>query len=168
MSTKSTEKAFVKVGELAATYMQEYLASNDINATGNLSKSIKVTSTSANDIIDVSIEMPEYGKFVDEGRKGKGPYDRRSYKKGDGFPPLDAISKWIQQKPISPKAGISQNSLAFLIGKKIYEKGIKPKPFIEMSIEKAIEDSEDAVFEAMDNDIGFTIEESFKKTNVLK
>lgn len=39
-----------------------------------------------------------------------------------GFPPLDNIKLWLQQRGIQP-AGISQDSLAFLIGRKIANQG---------------------------------------------
>ena len=44
-------------------------------------------------------------------------------KKGS-FPPIDAIKDWIKDKGIKPN-GISTDSLAFLIGRKIKEQGIK-------------------------------------------
>lgn len=168
MSTKHIEEQMKDVGELAATYMQTYLKDNDVNSSNNLSNNIDVKVSESNDIIDVSIEMPEYGKFVDEGRKGKGPYDRKTYKRGGGFPPIKAIKEWIKEKPISLKGGVKLETAAFLIGRKIYEEGIKPKPFIQTSIERAIEDSEDAVYDALENDIGFTIEESFTTNKTVK
>jgi len=39
-----------------------------------------------------------------------------------GFPPLDAIKQWIEQRGIQPM-DISQDSLAFLIGRKIANQG---------------------------------------------
>ncbi len=168
MSTNRLEEQFKIVGELAATYMQTYLKDNDVNSTGDLSRNIDVKVNEKDNIIDVSIEMPEYGKFVDEGRKGKGKYNKSTYRRGGGFPPIKAIKEWIKQKPISLKGGASIDTAAFLIGRKIYEEGIKPKPFIQYSIERAIEDSEDAVYDALENDIGFTIEESFTTNPTLK
>ena len=42
------------------------------------------------------------------------------------FPPVDAIMKWIDEKPINfDETEISKNSLAYLIGRKIATEGIK-------------------------------------------
>ena len=40
-----------------------------------------------------------------------------------GFPPINAIRKWIDDKGITPKDKISKDSLAFLIARKIAREG---------------------------------------------
>ena len=64
-------------------------------------------------------EHKDYYAFVEKGRKS-----------GGKFPPLNVIEKWIQDKRIRPenRGGRlpTQKQLAFLIGRKIAEEGIKP------------------------------------------
>jgi hypothetical protein len=152
---KELKKGLEKFGELAAKFMKETLSSKGKDATGNLMNNIKVEVDSKNDVQDIIIEMPDYGQYVDSGRKP-----------GGKFPPPPAIKNWIKDKPIRVR-GISIDSAAYLIGKKISEKGIEPTPFIEQSIERAFEQGEDLVLDALENDVAFTIEAAFKNT-ILK
>lgn len=152
---KNLSKGLQSFGELAAKYMKETLSSKGKDATGNLMNNIEVTLDKDNNIQDIAIEMPDYGQYVDSGRKP-----------GGKFPPPQAIKNWIKDKPIRVR-GISIDSAAYLIGKKISEKGIEPTPFIEQSINKAFEQGEDLVLDALENDVAFTIEAAFKNT-ILK
>ena len=70
--------------------------------------------------------MAHYWKYVDNGRKaGK-------------WPPIDKIIEWIKVKPIIPDNRFgrlpTEKQLAYLIGRKIYEKGIEPKHTLHNSI----------------------------------
>lgn len=66
------------------------------------------------------------------------------------FPPISAIMDWIKEKGIQPR-DISQKSLAFIIARKIAEKGtditLKKRPGLD--IVKAIKDNHDQLSEAM-------------------
>lgn len=46
------------------------------------------------------------------------------------FPPKDEIIRWIEQRGIIPKEGVSKAGLAFIISRSIAEKGIKAKPYL--------------------------------------
>lgn len=142
-------------GELAAENMRVALKRGKKDSTNDLSNSIKVTTSQTGDVVDIAINMEYYGQFVDEGRKR------------GSFPPPPAIKKWIKDKPIRLKK-ISLDSAAFLIGRKIQEKGITPFPFIERSIDAAFSEGEDIILDAMENEVAFTIEESFKNNPNFK
>lgn len=152
---KDLKKGLEQFGELAAKFMKETLSSKGKDATGFLMNNIEVSISEKNDVQDISIEMPDYGQYVDSGRKP-----------GGKFPPPQAIKDWIKDKPIRLR-GISIDSAAYLIGKKISEKGIEPTPFIEQSIDRAFEQGEDIVLEAVEKEVAFTIEAAFKNT-ILK
>jgi len=75
------------------------------------------------------IYMNEYGVNVNQGRSaGK-------------FPPVDKIKDWIIRKNIQPRTFESAkpsalSQLAYLIGRSIATKGIKPTRFIDIVIDK--------------------------------
>ena len=97
------------------------------------------------------IEMEDYGQWVDQGRKpGK-------------FAPVDAIRKWVKTKPIRLRdletgqflktTESRMNSLAFLINRKIKEKGIAATNFLSDPFEKAFKDLPDEMIEAFGLDV---------------
>jgi len=56
----------------------------------------------------------DYSQYTEYGRrKGK-------------FPNVGAIQEWIRAKHIKPKGNITEKSLAYLIGRKIAQKGVAP------------------------------------------
>lgn len=80
---------------------------------------------------DVLVYMPTYAIFVDQGRRpGR-------------FPNIDAIRNWIIKKFSASQlsqilAGPGLNAVTFLIARAISRRGIRPRPFIEQSIEDTI------------------------------
>jgi len=97
--------------------------------------------------LNLRINIPEYGKFVDEGRRPWGrnvPSDRMWNTRGNKFPPVKPIEDWIKSKGLPQfriqkewkSAGnrggrwISHSSRLFLIRRSIAVRGIKPRPFI--------------------------------------
>jgi hypothetical protein len=107
-----------------------------IDSTGRLreslpgSYSLKVMANSIGlNFFDNNDAWKQYGYVVDQGRKA-----------GKGVPP-DALKAWIRQKPIrlrdlktgsfvkQTEAGV--NSLAYLINRKIKQKGIAPTYFFQ-------------------------------------
>ena len=81
----------------------------------NMETNIEVGGTT----INVTISLADYYYYVENGRQpGK-------------FPPVDKIIKWIEQKPIIPRTDDNgklptTKSLAYMIGRKIANEGIKP------------------------------------------
>jgi hypothetical protein len=77
--------------------------------------------------------MAEYGQFVQSGRLP-----------GKGFVPVGSLMKWIKQRGLKgrDKKGkfITDKSFAFAIQKNIKKFGIRPANFIDVSIEKIMED----------------------------
>lgn len=104
--------------DLCSTW-QSLLKRDGKKATGDLINSIKpVNLTWRNSILTGSIRAADYWKYVENGRRpGK-------------FPPPQKIIKWIEKKPVKPRAingkVPSKESLAFLIGRAIAQNGIKP------------------------------------------
>lgn len=88
--------------------------------TGRLRDSIRFIVTPAGNIRFFYVD---YGKYVESGRR---PNDRQ--------PPINPILRWIEQKGITPRDGISKRSLAYIIARSIGEDGIRPAPFMTNAI----------------------------------
>ena len=123
---KETKKAFEKFAKLVVIRADAQLQLKKINYTGRLSKSLDYEMGEDRGNLTASFIMEDYGQFVDEGRKP-----------GKGAPP-DKILEWVLKKPIKirdSKGKFTQatqkqkESIAFLINRKIKEKGIEPTWF---------------------------------------
>lgn len=106
--------------------LKNKIDSNNSNASGELSKSIKGIVKQNGKYIVISISLEDYWKYIEYGTK---PH----------FPPIDAIKKWISVKPVLPrplKNGKlpTENQLAYLIGRKISKVGTKAKPFLQPTL----------------------------------
>jgi|DEB0MinimDraft_10_1074344.scaffolds.fasta_scaffold12310_5 hypothetical protein len=129
-------KAFGLLGEKITDVMVDELVSDNKIATGNLIQSIRSRVEETQEGPATVIEFAQYGVYVDAGRRP-----------GDKMPPVQAIESWISQRRI--KTGtFTQTQLAWAIAKSIAKKGIKASPFIDNSIEYAINNFSDELAEA--------------------
>lgn len=108
------------------TSYKQSLESKGKVASGNLVKSIKSKVKIDGKYILVILNLEEYYRWVELGRKpGK-------------FPPVDKIREWIRVKPILPQPINGKlpttNQLSFLIGRSIARNGIKPTNALKESI----------------------------------
>lgn len=118
-------EALLKVGnnvisEARANLMKKNSKQYNHIATKELYNSMKAV------VVDdeLSFELTDYAKYVDQGRK-KGKYA-----------PVDAIKKWCKVK------GIKQ-SLAYVINRKIFLKGIDPTNFFTDPYDKNMANLDD-------------------------
>ena len=100
-----------------AVHYKDRLVADDKKATGQLINSISTEIKVGSDTFEVVLNVVDYFKYVEEGRKsGK-------------FPPPNAILKWINAKPVIPRPINgklpTEQQLAFLIGRKIATEGIE-------------------------------------------
>lgn len=118
--------------QIANEFVQQYksnLLDAGKSASGNLVNSAKAYVDWNGTVLSISMELPDYWKYVEYGRKpGK-------------FPPLDKIRQWIKVKPVLPHPGKngkipSENTLAYLLARKIATKGIKGTHTLEDTIDK--------------------------------
>ena len=96
-----------------------------IEADWKLTKNIEVYV----DDFCVVIELPEYYKFIEAGRKPNSTP-----------PPSKAILNWIKVKKIIPRSYNggkipTKEQLSYIIARSIGRKGIKPRPFIKPTLE---------------------------------
>jgi len=101
-------------------------------ASGKTLKSIKGIARFSFSKSSVEIAGDEALIFIDRGRK-----------KGGKQPPIQSLLDWIRARGIKGKdrAGrfISDNSLAFLIGRAIVRRGIKPAKILDLFQKRSIQ-----------------------------
>ena len=74
---------------------KENIKQTNHNASGNLINSATYSFTFENGIFELYFNLPDYWKYLENGTK---PH----------FPPIDAIRKWIEVKPVIPKIAIDK------------------------------------------------------------
>tara|TARA_R100001510_G_C7645382_1_gene202771 strand:- start:1364 stop:1903 length:540 start_codon:yes stop_codon:yes gene_type:complete len=117
----------------------------------------------------------DYWQFVDEGVKGVGGFKGSGRARGQGspfkfsnkMPPRRAIDKWIVTKPL--KAGrdergrfVSRKSLAFLIQRSIYQRGLERTQFFSRPFTEQLDKQTDNITKAFADDIEIALEQAFK------
>jgi hypothetical protein len=131
-------------------------------STGKLEDSITFEVTDTGDGYELALKVLYYYKFVDQGVRGAGENSKNNtspYKYRDKMPPIKEILKWIKQKGSlkasaeDQKRGLSKaqkssralkaaakkikpKTLAFLIARKIQQRGLPYTGFWERSFEK--------------------------------
>lgn len=134
-----------------------------IDNTGTLRNSLDYNLKVSKNSFGFSIEMEEYGEWVDKGRNiGK-------------YAPPDKILKWIKQKPIRLRdlktnsfVKVTESklkSLAFLINRKIKEKGIAATNFLTDPFNDKFRTLPQDVLEAYALDVSKFLEDSLDKLN---
>ena len=130
--------------ELADKYKRN-LVNDDAIDTSKLLNSIKYIFNNNNTSFEISMEMAEYWKYVESGRKsGK-------------FPPISAIREWVKVKPVIPRPYNgklpTENQLAFLIARSISKKGIRPRPIFNDTLDNVMRDFENGLEDAFTKDV---------------
>lgn len=144
-------------GENLVENYQSALADRGINASGDLSKSLKYKiDTGTSGVVEVKLELAHYWKYIENGRRaGK-------------FPPLTAIKEWIRVKPIIPRPMANgklptENQLAFLIGRSIKENGILPRPILQERIDWSLTAFMNEIEQAIADDLSNEVEIMFNE-----
>lgn len=143
-----TKEVLEKFGARLVEQYRAELKSRGKNATSKLSKTAKYVVKSGHTFIFVALNLEDYWKYVEYGRG-----------KGKKFPPLDAIEKWIDAKPVVPRPDKegrlpTTQQLAFLIGRKIARDGIPPTNVFADSVESVYEQMQYELEEAITADVG--------------
>lgn len=123
-------------------------------ASGDWAKSLENEVTEANYKYTGTISGANYTYWMEHGRKpGK-------------FPPRNAILKWITDKGIIAE-GISQNSLAFLIARKIAQEGTRMRPGIVSDVitEQRVRDLYDKIGQVFINEVRSDVIKELKHGN---
>lgn len=141
--------------EFAQQFVEGYrkrLADARVNTSqASLSRSVRYEVKAESTWIAVDISLLDYWRYVEYGRRaGK-------------MPPIYAIERWINIKPIVPRAYggrrvPSTRSLAYLIARKIGLEGIRPKPYFAETRDLLLRDFDKALGDAVAQDVGGQID----------
>lgn len=153
LEMKRMKEALIKYGDTIVELMKDYLVSNRKVATGNLVNEIKSYVEEEDDRAFLYIDMPNYGRYVDSGRK---PNSK--------MPPIKSIRDWINIKGIKPNRKMTQNQLAYLIARSIGIRGIKAVPFLDIW-ETHYNELEEIIENAAAEDLEAAIDDFVKEFN---
>lgn len=136
--------------------IKESIFNRGLDVSGNLYNSVQTYFDYDGESYSVTVELADYWKYVEEGR-GSGK-----------FPPPDQIKDWIRFKHIVPTAKSSQkipstNQLAYMISRKISEKGTKATHFLEETLESPqlqalFDEIEEVVYSSLIKDVNEEID----------
>lgn len=127
-----------------ADYLEE-AAKNNMPQHYELKDKISFELQAGSKSFDITFKAPIYWKWANDGRKpGK-------------MPPSAPIEQWISKRGILPRSGhdtpSARKGLAFLIRRKIGEKGTTGSHFLEKSLQSQSEHWFDVISEAIAQDI---------------
>ena len=118
----------------------------------------------------------DYWAFVDEGVKGAGGFKGSGKMRGQGspfkfstkMPPRSAIDRWIVRKPLKAardKSGkfIPRKSLAFLIQRSIYQRGLERTQFFSKPFTQQLNKESDEIVKAFADDLELAMDKIVKE-----
>lgn len=146
------QRVLEEAGEFFIKEARANLGANRSYASGTLGDTLEKIIEINDNAYSLKISLQDYWKYVENGRKpGK-------------FPPPWAIQEWITVKPVKPYPlnngklpTIKQ--LSYLIGRKIAEEGIQPKPFFEPAKQATKERWQAAIDYAIEEDVKNYVED---------
>lgn len=154
---KSPRQLLMDYEEKLINAIHASLEKHDRVARGQLWQSVKAETKIYGQAIVLEVSMLEYWKYVEEGRR-----------KGAKAPPLDAMLNFIRDRGIKvrdKKVKKSKQSLeskrkglAFVLGRAIKKKGIKPTHFLAEVVEgNIVSQLEKDLIESVGRDIKVAI-----------
>ncbi len=145
MEWTNTQRALEEYAMAVRNLYQDKLILHDHIATGKLLNSVEYRIQRDNREISVNLSLDECWKWVENDCK---PH----------FPPMSAILKWIEAKPVLPSKAYdgklpTQPQLAYLIARKISEVGTKGTHDLQDSIKETLAVYEARIEEAITKDV---------------
>lgn len=146
INTESLAAVLQEYAVAVRNMYQDRLILHDRIATGELLNSIDVHVEYNGKEYEVQMDLADYWRYVE--------MDTEPH-----WPPPSAILKWIQAKPVLPrplKNGKlpTPQQLAFLIGRKISEKGTKGIPDLTDTVEEMNRTFKERIAAALAHDVG--------------
>lgn len=112
----------------------KYKGISDKIASKKLYNSVEVKAVKKKDMEVLEVIMIDYAQYVQAGRRP-----------GKGYVPIKSLIEWIKDRKLRGrnKKGqfITNESFAFAIRSNIRKFGIKPAPFLDVSVEKILNDA---------------------------
>lgn len=134
-------------GKFLVEEYKDNLILEDVNASDNLYNSVTYMVEKNDKTFEVKLSLADYWAFVEKGRRA-----------GGKFPPVSAIERWIEVKPVLPRPMSNgklptNKQLAYLIGRKIAIEGISPKPLLQRSVDDVWNNMREFISEALAKDL---------------
>lgn len=144
-------------GKFLVEEYKDNLILNDKNASDELYNSVKyIVDTGTRGRIELNLSLAHYWKYIEQGRKpGK-------------FPPISAIERWIEIKPVIPRPMKNgklptTQQLTYLISRKIAIEGIEPQHLLQQSVNSVMDSMMEFITEAITKDLENNMELIFKE-----
>lgn len=141
--------------EIEENYKQKLVESGHYTTDYALLDSIKTQVVNNDTGYEITMTLNDYWKWVENDTK---PH----------FPPVDKIREWIQIKPIIPRPNAlgrkpTENQLAYLIGRKIYNEGTTGTHDLERTKDAVIPMYRERIAKALGHDMENYIRKVFKE-----
>ena len=179
MQFKNTIQAMQKMGGNVVTEGKAILKRKKKTTSGNkLYNEYDYLVTATKSSVTLEFEFggaEDYWAFVDEGVKGAGSFVGSGKMRGQGspfkfstkMPPRGAIDRWIVGKPLRAardKSGrfISRKSLAFLIQRSIFQRGLERTQFFSKPFTQQLEKQTENITKAFANDLELALDKTLK------
>jgi hypothetical protein len=178
MELKNTIQAMQKLGGKVVKEGRGILKKKKKTTSPNtLYNDFDYLVTAKKDSVTLEFEFggaEDYWQFVDEGVRGAGGYKGSGKMRGQGspfkfsnkMPPRGVIDRWIVSKPLKAarKDGkfIKRKSLAFLIQRAIYQRGLTRTQFFSKPFTQQLKKQTDAIVEAFGEDLEKQLETIIK------
>ena len=140
--------------QIAQVY-RDKMSNAGYDSNGELMKFTWVTEYNGN-LFELYFNLPDYFTFAENGRKP------------GGFPPPNAILKWIQFKRLVPRPGRdgkipSTNQLVYMISRKIALHGTEGKHLLQQTIDETYDTLVDRLVEAIADKIENELEKDIEQ-----
>tara|TARA_R100000654_G_scaffold57271_1_gene83720 strand:+ start:1363 stop:1896 length:534 start_codon:yes stop_codon:yes gene_type:complete len=176
MQFKNTIQALQKLGTNVVKEGKGILKKKKKTTSGNtLFNDFDYLVTNQRDSVTLEFEFggaEDYWQFVDEGVKGVGGFKGSGRARGQGspfkfsskMPPRGVIDRWIVSKPLAEARDergrfISRKSLAFLIQRSIFQRGLERTQFFSKPFTEQLNKQTDNITEAFANDLEIALEQ---------
>ena len=148
-------------GKTLVERYQEGLIDGDHIATGNLYRSVSSEVTLNGQSFIVEFRMPEYGEYLEQGTKPHFP---------PWSDPNEGILAWVRAKRIAYRKDDqgklpTEKQLAFLIARKIDERGTKGTHIYEKANQLTYNEWNKLIDEAINMDLNENLEEILQNLN---
>jgi hypothetical protein len=148
----SVESVLNNFGKRVVKEARTSLTKQKINVSKELYNSINYDLKVSKNSFEFTLNMVDYGKFIDKGVQGKKSNKKAPnspFKYRDKRPPVKVFDKWSIKKGIAPRNAkgqfISRTQNNFRIANAVYNYGIKTTNFFTKPFESAFKSLPDEI-----------------------
>jgi hypothetical protein len=164
MRLKNTRDALRDFAQYVVKQSRSRLSKGKNNATGSLYKSLDYRIENTPTGIKAVFDMNEYGAYLDQGVSGVKQKYNTPFSYTTKRPPMQSLLEWVKVRRIrfrDSKGRFTRGnykSIAFVLQRSIYEKGIKPSLFFTRPFNLGVDRYESQILKAFLEDLGDNLE----------